>query len=152
MVLSLIGTPFIIIPADISSAAFIIIPTDISSAATTTVSVNKDYVKTTPLTIEATPVNYNAMFTDRTGNNSLNSTFNNTQESLNVIRNLTQQGFQTPSHLTEKALVATMPTTTQQGISPIHRTFKTPHNKNITFRLTTMQSTVNPSGPRKRII
>ena len=112
---------------------FFIIPTDISSAATTTVSINKDYVKTTQLTIEATPLNYHAMFTDRTRNNSLNSTFINTQEILNVLRNLTQQDFQTPSHLIKKAIVATMPTATQQSFSPIHPRFKTPQNITITF-------------------
>ena len=133
MVSSLIGTPFIVIPTDISSAAFIIIPTDTLSAATTTVSVNKDQVKTTPLTIEATSLNYNAMFTDRTGNNSLNSIFVNTQEILNVLKNLTQQDFQTPSHLIKKAIVATLPKTTQQSISPIHPTFKRPQNKIITL-------------------
>ena len=39
------------------------------------------------------------MFTDRTGNNSLNSTFINTQENLNGTRNLTQQDNQTPLYL-----------------------------------------------------
>ena len=38
-----------------------------------------------------------------------------------------------------------MPTTTQQSISPIHRTLTTPHNKNTPFPETTIQSTVKRS-------
>ena len=41
---------------------------------------SKDYVRIIPLTVDATPLNYNAMFTDRTGNKTLNSTFIKTQE------------------------------------------------------------------------
>ena len=37
---------------------FFIIITDISSAAITTVSIHEDYVRITPLTIDATPVIY----------------------------------------------------------------------------------------------
>ena len=53
-----------------------------SSQATTTISINEDYLRITPPTIDATPLNYNAMFTDRTRINSSNSTFINTKESL----------------------------------------------------------------------
>ena len=38
-----------------------------------------------------------------------------------------------------------MPTTTQQSISPIHRTLTTPRNKNAAFPQTTLQSTVKPA-------
>ena len=56
---------------------FIIIPTDISSQAITTISINRYYVRITPLTIDATPLNYNSTLTDREGNYRLNSTFTN---------------------------------------------------------------------------
>ena len=55
---------------DRSQLLFINIPNDISSQATTTFSINRDYVRISPLTIVATSLNYNALFTDRTGNNS----------------------------------------------------------------------------------
>ena len=80
-----------------SHPSFINIPTDISSLATITISINKDYVRITPLTIDATPINCNLIITDREGNNSLNSTFIN-QENLNGTKNLTKQDFQAPSH------------------------------------------------------
>ena len=70
--------------------SFINLPTDISSQATTTTSINKDYVRITPLTIDATPFYYKSKFTDREGKNSLNSTIIN-QEYLNGTRILTQQ-------------------------------------------------------------
>ena len=73
------------------------IPTDISSLATITISINKDYVRITPLTIDATPINCNSKFTDREGNNSLNFTFIN-QENLKGTKNVTQKDNQTPSH------------------------------------------------------
>ena len=73
--------------ADWSHPLFINIPTNISSQAITTISINRGYVRKTPLTIDATPFKYNALFSDRTGNNSLNSTFINTQENLNGRRN-----------------------------------------------------------------
>ena len=47
-----------------SHSLFIIIPTDISSQTITTVSINRDYVRINPLTIDATPLNYNYLFTD----------------------------------------------------------------------------------------
>ena len=58
---------------------------------------SKDYVRITPLTIDATPLNYNSIFTDRTGINSLISTFVK-QENLNGTRKLSQQDIQTQSH------------------------------------------------------
>ena len=80
-----------------SHPSFIIIPTDISSQAINTVSINRDNDWKIPPTIDATPINYNSIFTERKGNNSLNSTFIN-QENLNGTRNLTQQYIQIPSH------------------------------------------------------
>ena len=50
-----------------------------------------------PLTIDATPLNYNSFFPERAGNNSLNSSFID-QDNLNGTRNLIQQDIQTPSH------------------------------------------------------
>ena len=41
---------------------FINIPTDISSQAISTISINKDYVRVYPLTVDATPLNYNSFF------------------------------------------------------------------------------------------
>ena len=83
---------------DWSHPSFFKITTDISSAAITANSVNREYIELTPPTIDRTPLNYNARFTDRTGNNNLSSTFNNRQENLNGKRNLTHQDIQTPSH------------------------------------------------------
>ena len=110
--------------------------TDISRTSITTTSVDKNYVRITPLTFDATPLNYNAMFTDRTGNNCLNSTFINTAENLNGKRNLTQQVIQTPSHFINEEVV------TQQSFSPIHPTLIPPQNKITAFPQTTIQSTV----------
>ena len=44
------------------------------------------------------PMDINSKFTDKTENNSLNSNFINTQETLKGSGNLTQQEIQTPSH------------------------------------------------------
>ena len=41
--------------------------------------------------------------------------------------------------------VGTMATTTQQGISPIHRTLTTPRDKNTALPQTNIQSTIKPS-------
>ena len=71
-----------------SQPYFNIITNGFLSAAITTVSVHKYSVRVTPLAIDATPLNYNTMFNDRTGN-SLNSTFINTQETLYGTKNLT---------------------------------------------------------------
>ena len=81
--------------------SFINTPTDISSEVITTISINRDYVRITPLTFDATPINYISKFTDREGNNSLNSISIN-QKNLNGTRNLTQQDVQTPSHFVNK--------------------------------------------------
>ena len=67
-----------------SHPLFINVPTDISSKTITTVSINRDYVRITLLIIDATLLNYNSLFTDRTGNNSLNSTIFNTQDRFNI--------------------------------------------------------------------
>ena len=49
-------------------------PIDISKQAISTFSIHKDYVKVFPLTIDATPLKYNSILSDRRQNNSLNST------------------------------------------------------------------------------
>ena len=100
-----------------SHPAFINIPTDISSQAISTISFHRDYVKVIPLTIDATPLNYNTFLPD-TRNNSLNSTVIH-NENLNGTRNLTQQDIQTPSHFINEEIVQTKVTSTQQSISLI---------------------------------
>ena len=72
------------------------IPVDISSQAINTISIHPEYVKIIPLTIDATPLNYNTFLPD-TQNNRLNSTVIH-HENLNGTRSLTQQDIQTPSH------------------------------------------------------
>ena len=57
--------------------SFFYIPTDISRQTISTTSIHKNYVRVYPLTIDATLLNYNSIFPERTGNNSLNSTFIN---------------------------------------------------------------------------
>ena len=98
-----------------SHYAFINIPQSISSQAISTISYIRDYVRVIPLTIDATPLNYNTVLPD-TRNNSLNSTVIH-NENLNGTRNLTQQDIQTPSHFINEEIVQTT-TTTQQNISP----------------------------------
>ena len=39
-----------------------------------TISIKNDYVRVYPLRVDATPSNYNSVFPERTGNNSLKST------------------------------------------------------------------------------
>ena len=56
-----------------SHPAFLNIPQDISSQAISTIPFHRDYVKVIPLTIDATPLNYNTFLPD-TRNKSLNST------------------------------------------------------------------------------
>ena len=123
---------------------FFNIPTDISSQAISTISINKDYIKVYPLTTDATPLNYNSVLPDRTGNNSLNSTLIH-QENLHVTRNFTQQNIQTPSHFANEEVVTTVITTTQQSISPIHPNLTAPRPKNPTLPQITLQSTVKPT-------
>ena len=77
--------------------------------------------------------------------NSLNSTFIVTQENLNGTRNVKQQDIQTPSQFVNEQVVETIPTTTQQRISPIHPTLTTPHKKSTPFPQTILQSTVKLS-------
>ena len=126
-----------------SHYAFLNIPQGISSQAISTISYHKDYVKVVPLTIDATPLNYNTFLPD-TRNNSLNSTVIN-NESLNGTRNLTQQDIQTPSHFINEEIVQTTTTTTQQSVSPIHPNLTTPRNTNTSLTQVTLQSTVKPS-------
>ena len=78
--------------------------TDISSQANSTISIHKDYDRVYALTIDATPLNYNSFFPERTGNNGLNSTFIN-HDNLNGTKNLTQQDIQTPSHFVSEEIV-----------------------------------------------
>ena len=55
--------------SDWSHPAFLNIPQNISSQAISTISFHRDYVKVIPLTIDATPLNYNTFLPD-TRNNS----------------------------------------------------------------------------------
>ena len=73
-----------------SHESFINIPTDISTQAISTISINKDYVRVYPLTVDATPLNYNSFFHERKGINSLISTFVY-NDKIKGIRNLTQK-------------------------------------------------------------
>ena len=102
-----------------SHASFIKIPTDISRQAISTIFIHKDYVKVYPLTIDATPLNYNSFFPERAGNISLNSTFIN-QDNLNGTRNLTQQDIQTPSHFVNEEINERIP---KKKSSTKHSTF-----------------------------
>ena len=124
-----------------SHPAFISFPQSISSQAIGTISYIRDYVRVIPLTIDATPLNYNTFLPD-TQNNSLNSTVIH-NENLNGTRNLTQQDIQTPSHFINEEIVHT--TTTQQSISPIRPNLTTPRNTNPSQTQVTLQSTVKPS-------
>ena len=124
-----------------SHPAFISFPQSISSQAISTISYIRDYVKVIPLTIDATPLNYNTFLPD-TQNNSLNSTVIH-NENLNGTRNLTQQDIQTPSHFINEEIVHT--TTTQQSISPIRPNLTKPRNTNPSQTQVTLQSTVKPS-------
>ena len=128
---------------DWSHHAFLNIPQAISSQAISTISFHRDYVKVVPLTIDATPLNYNTFLPD-TRDNSLNSTVIQ-NENLNGTRNLTQQDIQTPSHFINEEIVQTTTTTTQQNISPIHPNLTTPRNTNTSLTQVTLQSTVKPS-------
>ena len=125
-----------------SHYAFINIPQSIASQAISTISYIRDCVRVVPLTIDATPLNYNTFLPD-TRNNSLNSTVIH-NENLNGTRNLTQQDIQTPSHFINEEIVQTT-TTTQQSISPIRPNLTTPRNTNTSLAQVTLQSTVKPS-------
>ena len=127
---------------DWSHPTFINIPQSISSQAISTIYYHRDYVKVLPLTIDATPLNYNTFLPD-TRNNSLNSTVIH-NENLNGTRILTQQDIQTPSHFINEEIVQTT-TTTQQSISPIHPNLTTPRNTNTSLAQVTLQSAVQPS-------
>ena len=132
-----------------SHESFINIPTDISSQEISTISISKDYVRVYPLTVDATPLNNNSFFPERTGNNSFNSTFIN-NDNLNGSRNLTQQNIQTPSHFVSEEIVETKTTTeVQRSISPIQSNFIIPKLKNPTLQQTIIQSTVKPSVAEK---
>ena len=118
-----------------------------TSQAISTISYTRDYVRVVPLTIDATPLNYNTFLPD-TRNNSLNSTVIH-NENLNGTRNLTQQDIQTPSHFINEEIVQTT-TTTQQSISPIRPNLTTPRITNTSLAQVTLQSTVKPSVAPKQ--
>ena len=101
-------------------------------------------LKIIPLTIDATPLNYNSFLPNRQQNNSLNSTLVQ-KENLNGTRNLTQQDIQTLSHFINEEIVETIVTTTQQSISPIHPNFTTSKPRSSILPQVTLQSTVKPS-------
>ena len=126
-----------------SHPAFLNFPADISSQAISAISFHKDYVKVTPLTFDATPLNYNTFLPDPR-NNSLNSTVI-LNENLNGTKNLTQQDIQTPSHFINEEIVQTTVTTTQQSISPLRPNLTTPKNRNTALPQVSLQSTVKPS-------
>ena len=126
-----------------SQPAVLKVPADISSQAISTISFHKDYIKVTPLTIDATSLNYNTFLPD-TRNNSLNSTVIH-NENLNEARNLTQQDIQRPSHFINEEIVQTTVTTTQQSISPIRPNLTTSKNTNTSLPQVTLQSTVKHS-------
>ena len=117
---------------DWSHPLFLNIPIYISSQAISTISIHKDYVKTFPLTIDATLLNYISFLPDRRQINSLNSSLVQ-QENLNGTRNLTQQDIQTPPLFINEEIVETIVTTTQESISPIHPNLTTPKLKNQTL-------------------
>ena len=124
-----------------SHSTFINTPQSISSQAISTISYHRDYVKVVPLTIDATPLNYNKFLPD-TRNNSLNSTVIH-NENLNGTRNLTQQDIQTPSDFINEESVQTT-TATQQSISSIHPNLTTPRNTNTSLTQVTLKPTVKP--------
>ena len=107
------------------------------------ISIHPDYIKIIPLTIDATPLNYNTFLSD-TQNNSLNSTVIH-HENFNGTRNLTQQDIQAPSHFINEKIVHTTVTTTQQSISPIHPNLTTPKKNDATSPQVLLQSTVKLS-------
>ena len=129
---------------DWSHPFFLNIPIDISSPAINTISIHKDYANVIPLTIDATPLNYNSFLPDRWENNRLNSTIVQ-QENLNGTRNLTQQDIQIPSHFINEEIAETKVTTKQQNRSMIHPNLTTQRPKNPTLPQVTLQSTVKPS-------
>ena len=132
-----------------SHESFINIPIGISSQTISTISIHKDYVRVYPLTIDATPLNYNSFFPERTGINSLNSTFMN-HDNLNRKRNLTQLDIQIPSHFISEEIIETITTTeAQRSISSIQPKFTIPNLKNPTLQQTILQSTVKASVAQK---
>ena len=107
-----------------------------------------------PLTVDATPSNYNSFLPDRAGNNNLNSTFIQ-KENLNFTRNLTPQDIQTPSHFVTEEVVETITTTVQQISHLFILILQTQDQKNPKLPQVTLQSTLKPSvAPKshKRII
>ena len=53
------------------------------------ISINKNYVRTYPLTFDATTLTYHSFFPERTGNNSLNSTFINNDNLIGTKKSYT---------------------------------------------------------------
>ena len=123
---------------------FINFPTSILSQTIDTISIHRDYIKIIPLTIDATPLNYNSFLPD-TQDNTFNSTVLQ-NENPSGTQNPTQQDIQIPSHFINEEIVQTTVTTTQQSISPIHPNFTTPQNNKVPSQQITLQSTVKPSA------
>ena len=118
------------------------IPNDNSSAAIATISVQGDYSRVIPLTNDTKPLNYNAIFKERTSNNSSNSTFIITEEIFNGTRNLIKQDIRTPSH--SKVELKHYHNNTTKYL-PYSSNPYVPHNKNdILFPPKKSQSTVKP--------
>ena len=123
---------------------FINFPTSISSQTIDTISIHRDYIKIIPLTIDATPLNYNS-FLPNTQDNTLNSTVLQ-NENPSGTQNPAHQDIQIPSQFINEEVVQTTVTTTQQSISPIHPNFTTPQNNKVQSPQITLQSTVKPSA------
>ena len=132
-----------------SPESFINLPTDIPSQAISTISISKYDFRVFLFTVEATPLNYNSFFPERTGNNSFNSTFIN-NDNLNGTKNLKQQDIQTRLHVVSEESVETITTTeAQRSISTIQPNFTTPKLKNPMLQQTIIQSTVKPIVAQK---
>ena len=74
----------------------------------------KNYLKVISLTTDKTSLEYKTMFQDRIIDNNLKSNFLHTQENLNGITTINQQGFQTTSDITSEEIVTTITVTTQK--------------------------------------
>ena len=72
---------------------------------------------------------YNTRLNDQTFNKSLNSTFINTQETLDRTTKLAQQDIQTPLHFVNEEIVETIAATTQRNSLPVHPTTTTSQEK-----------------------
>ena len=82
-----------------SLSLFLNIPIDISKQAISTITIHKGYIKKIPLTIDATPLNYNSFLLNRQQNNSqlMYNNFTKTSKSYNAK---TKNFNVTPSNIT----------------------------------------------------